>query len=127
MESIVADSRTVQEAADEARRFSLTVLPFVLRLQWAPRLVIHQADISRVGAAMAASSESTLPLLVEVTGLKEITWDARKAIIGYEHPARIAIVGSDAVDLVLTAFTVKSSSDIRFFLDRDEAVRWLLQ
>ncbi len=127
MESIVADSRTVQAAADEADRFSLTVLPFALRLQWAPRLEIHRADISRVGAAVAASGRSTLPLLVEVAGLKEITWDARTAIIGYAHPARIAIVGSDAVDLVLTAFTVKSSSDIRFFTDRDEAVRWLLQ
>ncbi len=127
MESMVVDDRTAGTDADDARRFSLTVHPFVLRLQWAPRLVIGQTDIARVGAAMAASGGSVLPLLVEVTALKEVTWDAREVIVGYEHPARIAIVGSDIVDLVLTAFTVKSASETRFFTDRDEAVRWLLQ
>jgi hypothetical protein len=127
MDTTVGDARTIQAAAGDADRFSLTVLPFVLRLQWAPRLVIDRADIARVGSALVASGRSTLPVLAEVSALKEITWDAREAILGYAHPARIAVVGSDAVDLVLTAFTVRSSSEIRYFTDRDVAVRWLLQ
>ena len=127
MDTNVVHDRRAQAPAEDAARFSVTVLPFVLRLRWSPRLVIDRGDITRVGSAMVASGGSALPLLVEVSALQEVTWEARTAILSYTHPARIAIVGSDAVDLVLTAFAVRSSSETRFFTDRDEAVLWLLQ
>lgn len=116
---------------DAVPRFSCTVLPTVLptvlQLRWRPGLVIDRFDMARAGSAVAASAGGALPLLVEVTALREVTWDAREAFAAYTHPAPIAILGSDAVDLVLTAFTVRSPTETRFFVDRDEAVRWLLR
>jgi hypothetical protein len=111
---------------DADPRFSFTVLPMLLQLRWRRGLVIDRSDIARAGSAVAASDSGALPLLVEVTALREVTWDAREAFVAYTHPAPIAILGSDAVDLVLTAFAVRSPTETRFFTDRDEAVRWLL-
>ncbi|MPY11056.1 hypothetical protein [Arthrobacter bussei] len=88
---------------------------------------MQRADVVQAGRAIDSSGGSTLPLLVEVSALREVTWDARHAVLSYRHPARVVILGSDAVDLVLTAFTVRSPMTIRFITDRDDAVRWLLQ
>ncbi|MFJ6003724.1 STAS/SEC14 domain-containing protein [Arthrobacter sp. NPDC092385] len=111
---------------DADPRFSLIVLPTLLQLRWRRGLVIDRSDIARAGSAVTASDSGALPLLVEVTALREVTWDAREAFVAYARPAPIAILGSDAVDLVLTAFAVRSPTETRFFTDRDEAVRWLL-
>lgn len=122
--SVPAPGTGIRDDAD--RRFSVTVLPTLLQLRWRRGLVIDRSDIARAGSAVAGSASGPLPLLVEVTALREVTWDAREAFVAYAHPAPIAILGSDAVDLVLTAFAVKSPTETRFFTDRDEAVRWLL-
>lgn len=116
-----------QAMAHCASRVSVSALPFLVRVRCAPRMVVHRADVVQAGRAIAASGGPTLPLLVEVSALREVTWDAREAVLSYRHPARVAVLGSDAVDLVLTAFAVRSPMDLRFFTDRDEAVRWLLQ
>lgn len=116
-----------QVMTQRASRVSVSALPFLLRVRCAPRMVVQRADVVQAGRAIASSGGSTLPLLVEVSALREVTWDARQAVLSYRHPARVVILGSDAVDLVLTAFTVRSPTTIRFFTDRDSAVRWLLQ
>ncbi|WP_104164462.1 hypothetical protein [Arthrobacter sp. SX1312] len=108
-------------------RFSLDVLPHMLHLRWTPRIAIDRNDIAGVGSAIAMSGSPTLPLLVEVTKLKEITWEARTAILSHEFPARVAVLGTDAVDLVLTAFLVKARTDARFFTEWEEAERWVLR
>ncbi|TKV28159.1 hypothetical protein FDK12_09315 [Arthrobacter sp. NamB2] len=108
-------------------RFSLRALAGLLHVRWQPDLVIDRTDITLAAAAIQARGGPNLPLLVEVCGLREITRDARDAILAYRHSPRIAILGSDAVDLVLTAFAVRSPIETRFFTDRDEAVGWLLQ
>lgn len=117
--------RATPERADDAR-FVLSRVPPLLWLQWRPRIAIQHRDVVAVGAAIAASGDPGLPLLVEIAALREVSWEARDAILAYEHPSRIALLGSDAVDLVLTAFTVKSRAETRFFTDRPEAVLWLL-
>ena len=127
MDTDVPRARTDQATTQDEGRFFLKVLPFALLLHWQPRLIIGRADIAQVGSAIASSGRRGLPLLVEVTALEDVTREAREAIHAYEHPARIAILGYDAVDRMLAAFTVRTATDIRFFTDRDEAVRWLLQ
>ncbi|WDF34628.1 hypothetical protein PTW37_06955 [Arthrobacter agilis] len=111
----------------DAGRFTLSVLPSVLRLTWRHQIVIDHVDVARVGRAITASAHRGLPLLVQVSALREVTCEARQAVLGYSHPARIALLGSDDVDLVLTAFMVRAPSETRFFTDQDDAVRWLLQ
>ncbi len=115
-----------QVMTQRTSRVSVSALPLLLHVRCAPRMVVHLADVAQAGRAIVSSGRSTLPLLVEVSALREVTWDAREAILSYHHPARVAILGSDAVDLVLTAFTVRSPMTIRFFAERDDAVRWLL-
>ena len=127
MDTDVLDARPDHATSEDEARFSLRVLPFALHLCWQPRLVIDRADIAQVGSAIASSGRRGLPLLVEVTALEDVTREAREAIHAYEHPARIAILGYDAVDRMLAAFTVRTATDIRFFTGRDHAVRWLLQ
>ncbi|BBE22558.1 hypothetical protein MN0502_14410 [Arthrobacter sp. MN05-02] len=111
----------------DEERLSVTALPFMLCLRWQPRIVIDREDITVAGSAIVASGRAGLPLLVEVSALREVTWAARETVLAYEHPARIAILGYDDVDRVLMAFMVRSATKTRFFLDRDAAVRWLLQ
>ncbi|MHA7238933.1 hypothetical protein [Arthrobacter sp. TMS1-12-1] len=111
----------------EPGRFSLAVLPRMLRLRWEPRIVIGLDDVARVGSLIAASGGPTLPLLVQVAKLKEVTWEARAAILAHEFPTRVAVLGVDAVDRVLTSFLVKGSTEARFFTGRNEAEEWLLQ
>ncbi|WP_247828852.1 hypothetical protein [Arthrobacter antioxidans] len=108
-------------------RFSLAALPPLIRLRWGPRIAIDRDDIARVGSALAAAGSTTLPLLVEVTKLEEISWEARAAILAHDLPARVAVLGEDAVDLVLTAFLVRARAEVRFFTERDEAETWLLR
>lgn len=114
-------------SCDIDERFSVTLLPPVLVLSWAPRLLIDERDVLLATAAVCASGGAGLPLLVELSQPQEITWDARRAVLDLPPRSRVALLGSDDVDLVLTAFTVRSSADIRFFTDRDEAELWLLQ
>lgn len=112
----------------DAGRFSVMALPDLLVLRWQPRVVIDRTLVSQACAAVAAASGSAhLPLLVEVSTLREVTWEAREAILACGRTARTAILGADAVDLVLTAFTVRSTTETRYFTDRSEAVSWLLQ
>ncbi|MHA7284156.1 hypothetical protein [Arthrobacter sp. TMS2-4] len=108
-------------------RFTVTALPRWIRLCWPPRITIDRDDIARVGATIAAFGSPALPLLVEVARLKEVTWEARTAILAHEFPARVAVLGDDAVDLVLTGFLVRARTEARFFTDRDDAERWLQQ
>ncbi|WP_434994575.1 hypothetical protein [Arthrobacter sp. Ld5] len=108
-------------------RFTLTDSPRMIRLCWLPRIRIDRDDIASVGTILAACGSPALPLLVEVTTLKEISWEARTAILAHEFPARVAVLGADAVDLVLTAFLVKARAEVRFFTARDEAEGWLQQ
>ncbi|WP_394252781.1 hypothetical protein [Arthrobacter pityocampae] len=108
-------------------RFSLAALPSLIRLCWVPRIAIDRDDVARVGSAIAASGATRLPLLVEVTKLKEISWEARTAILAHDLPARVAVLGADAVDLVLTAFLVKARTEVRFFTERADAENWLLR
>lgn len=114
-------------SCDVDERFSVTLLPPVLVLTWTPCLLIDERDVLLATAAVCASGGGDLPLLVELSQPREITWDARKAVLDLPHRSRVALLGADDVDLVLTAFTVRSSADIRFFTDRDEAELWLLQ
>ncbi|MBG6224818.1 hypothetical protein IWX63_001380 [Arthrobacter sp. CAN_A2] len=108
-------------------RFSLAARPPLLRLRWGPRIAIDRDDVARVGSAIAASGSPALPLLVEVTKLKEVTWEARTAILAHDFPARVAVLGADPVDLVLTAFLVRTRTEVRFFTEPDHAEKWLLQ
>lgn len=118
---------TPSGSCEVGERFHVTLLPPVLVLSWAHRLVIDETDVLLAIAAVRASGGAELPLLVELSQPLEITWDARKAVLDLPHRSRVALLGADDVDLVLTAFTVRSSADIRFFTDRDEAELWLLQ
>ena len=108
-------------------RFSLAAMPSLMRLRWVPRIAIDRDDVARVGSAIAASGATALPLLVEVTKLEEISWEARTAILAHDLPARVAVLGTDAVDLVLTAFLVKARTEVRFFTERADAENWLLR
>lgn len=114
-------------ACDVTERFTLALLPPVLVLSWAPGLFIDRSDILLARSTINSLGCSGLPLLMELSQPLGLTRDARHEVLQCEHGARVALLGSDAVDRVLTAFAANSQADLHFFTDRDEAELWLLQ
>jgi len=66
-------------------------------------------------------------LAVYVRRLVRIDPEAREAIMAADMAPRVALIGGDPVDAVITAFARQSIASTRYFQHEGEALAWLHQ
>jgi hypothetical protein len=103
----------------------------ILCLRWTPGDVVRESDAKGLmQRAAALSAGRTLPLLVELTGMKWIDQRAQEAFASRWPLARAAIVGASPVDEAIAGFFIARHNPhhpTRFFTSRDEAMAWLVE
>jgi hypothetical protein len=108
-------------------RFVLTVEEHFNRIRWAPGVTLFGRDVrSTTGAVDAVSTDGKRPLLVHVNSLERITTAAREILLEETCSTRTAVIGTDPVSMVITAFNYSAATPTRYFTDEAEAVTWLL-
>ncbi|OUM41138.1 SpoIIAA family protein [Arthrobacter sedimenti] len=99
----------------------------ILRLQWKRGVEITHAHAVAAARALAEFHGPTaLPLLVHMHGITGITPEARVGMAAYRGFSRVAVVGEDAVDEVMSGFSHRSPTATRYFSSETEALVWLL-
>jgi hypothetical protein len=58
-------------------------------------------------------------------GITGITPEARVGMAAYRGFTRVALVGADAVDEVMSGFSHRSPTTTRYFTSESEALTWL--
>ncbi|WP_104044923.1 DUF7793 family protein [Arthrobacter sp. ZGTC412] len=103
----------------------------VLCLKWTPGAVVQESDAKALmQRAAALSAGRTLPLLVEIAGMKWIDRRAQEAFASRWPLARAAIVGPSPVDEAIASFYIGRHNPhhpTRFFTSKDEAMAWLTE
>lgn len=102
----------------------------VIHLTWKPNVSIEAQDAR---AAMAAVNEiadgSEYPMLMEMATVEAVSRQARAFFSIPSAASRIALVGSDPVDLVLANFFFDlrvPPCPTRYFTSRTDSLKWLL-
>lgn len=102
----------------------------VIHLTWKPNVSIEAQDAH---AAMAAVNEiadgSEHPMLMEMATVEAVSRQARAFFSIPSAASRIALLGSDPVDLVLANFFFDlrvPPCPTRYFTSRTESINWLL-
>jgi hypothetical protein len=99
----------------------------ILRLRWKRGVEITHAHAVAAARALAEFHGPTaLPLLVHMHGITGITPEARVGMAAYRGFSRVAIVGEDVVDEVMSGFSHRSPTVTRYFCSETEALAWLL-
>ena len=98
-----------------------------LRLRWGRGVEITlPLAITAARALAECHGPATLPLLVHMHGITGITPEARVGMSAYQGYSRVAIVGEDAVDEVMSGFAHRSPTASRYFSSETDALAWLL-
>lgn len=98
----------------------------ILRLRWNRGVEIGHADAVAAARALAEfHGPAVLPLLVHMHGITGITPEARVGMAAYRGFSRVALVGADSVDEVMSGFSHRSPTTTRFFTAETEALNWL--
>jgi hypothetical protein len=101
----------------------------ILHLKWGPGAVVRESDAKALmERARALSAGRTLPLLVDMAGMKWIDRRAREAFAASWPLARAALVGTSPVDEAIAEFYISRHNPAhptRFFTSLDEAMAWL--
>jgi hypothetical protein len=98
----------------------------VLTLRWNRGVEItHDVAVAAARALAAFHGPAALPLLVHMHGISGVTPEARVGMASYRGFARVALVGADAVDEVMSGFSHRSPTTTRFFTSETEALAWL--
>jgi hypothetical protein len=109
-------------------RFVLTVEADFNRIRWAPGVTMFGRDVrATISAVDAVSVDGKRPLLVHINSVERITPAARKILIDDTCSTRTAVLGTDPVGMVITAFAYTSLTPTQFFTDEREASEWLLE
>jgi hypothetical protein len=107
--------------------FSAHLEKGILWLRWRRGVEItHPRAVAAARALAEFHGPTTLPLLVHMHGITGITPEARVGMAAYRGFSRVALVGEDAVDEVMSGFSHRSPTDTRFFTSEADAVAWLL-
>ncbi|MFJ6001856.1 hypothetical protein [Arthrobacter sp. NPDC092385] len=95
-------------------------------LQWCSGITVESADVaSATEAVTAISPNGPRPLLVRIGLIDHITADAKQLLVRDRCSSRIAIIGTDDIGRILTAFTHRSVTPTRYFTNDEEATDWL--
>lgn len=98
-----------------------------LRLRWRRGVeVTHPVAVAAARALAEHHGPTALPLLVHMHGITGITPEARVGMSSYTGFSRVAIVGEDAVDEVMSGFAHRSPTTSRYFSSESDALRWLV-
>lgn len=98
-----------------------------LRLRWRRGIEITRPLAVAAARALAEFHGPTaLPLLVHMHGIAGVTPEARVGMASYRGFSRVALVGEDAVDEVMSGFSHRSPTTTRFFTSESDALAWLL-
>lgn len=110
------------------KRFVMTFEPDFNRIKWASGVTMTGSDVREtIGAVDAVSSAGRRPLLVHMGSVKEITREARELLIADTCSSKTAVLGTDSVSMVMTAFAYTSATPTQFFTVEEEAIAWLLK
>ena len=98
----------------------------ILRLRWNRGIEITHSDAVAAAHALAEfHGPAALPLLVHMHGIAGVTPEARVGMAAYRGYTRVALVGADAVDEVMSGFSHRSPTTTRYFTSETEALTWL--
>ncbi|MEJ2867799.1 hypothetical protein WCD74_08490 [Actinomycetospora sp. OC33-EN08] len=102
-----------------------------LRLKWAPGIDIDGplADAA-VQYVNRLNGDQARPLLVDMTGMRMLTRDARVVFTRPCMVSRLALLGRSRVDAMLANFALGVASHpmpMHFFTDEVEAASWLVR
>lgn len=98
-----------------------------LRLRWRRGVEITYSNAVAAARALAEFHGPTvLPLLVNMHGITGVTPEARVGMAAYRGFSRVALVGEDAVDEVMSGFSHRSPTATRYFTSESGALAWLL-
>ena len=112
----------------EDGRFVLTVEEHINRIRWAPGVTMYARDVrATTGAVDAVSTGGKRPLMVHVSSMERITPTARELLLEETCSTRTAVIGTDPVSRVITAFNYAAATPTRYFTDEAEAMEWLLE
>lgn len=99
----------------------------ILRLRWRRGVEItHPHAVAAARALAEFHGPTALPLLVHMHGITGITPEARVGMSAYRGYSRVALVGEDVVDEVMSGFSHRSPTPTRYFTSEADAVAWLL-
>lgn len=79
-----------------------------------------------VSAVEAVSTWCRRPLLVHIDLVDGISAPARNLLLEETCSSRTAVVGTDEVARVMTAFNYRAATESRYFSDEARAIEWLL-
>ncbi|MPY12058.1 STAS/SEC14 domain-containing protein [Arthrobacter bussei] len=100
----------------------------ILRLRWRRGVEItHPYAVAAAAALAEFHGPTALPLLVHMHGITGITPEARIGMSSYRGFSRVALVGQDVVDEVMSGFSHRSPTATRYFTSETDAVAWLLE
>lgn len=98
-----------------------------LRLRWRRGTEITYPTAVAAARALAEHHGSgSLPLLVHMHGISGLTPEAREGMMQYRGFSRVALVGEDAIDEVMSGFAYRAPTATRFFTSEADALTWLL-
>jgi hypothetical protein len=98
----------------------------ILRLTWRRGVEITHANGVAAARALAEfHGPAALPLLVHMHGIAGVTPEARVGMAAYRGFSKVALVGEDAVDEVMSGFSHRSPTVTRYFTSEAEALAWL--
>lgn len=100
----------------------------ILLLHWRGDLEIGKEDaLSALESIQAVSAGVEYPLLVNITGLGQVS-SAARAAFGTPHERKVALLGASPVDRTIANYFIgvhQPRNPTRFFVSESEAVQWL--
>lgn len=116
----------MEPISDHGLRFELTDEGDFLRLCWNPGIVMELRDVqASVTAVEAVSPECQRPLLVHIDLVDGISAPARDLLLEETCSSRTAVIGTDEVARVMTAFNYRAATPSQYFTDEVQAIEWL--
>lgn len=116
----------MEYSAGDESRFQLTDEGSFLRLCWSAGITMELQDVqASVSAVEAVSPSCKRPLLVHIDLVDGISAPARNLLLEETCSSRTAVLGTDEVARVMTAFNYRAATPSRYFSDEVQAIEWL--